>query len=885
MRSQLVTAVLLVVSCVAAVFLEDAFRTDWVRHNYKSLSRSWLVEPDSILALAEPNQLVHLDADTKAITFLVNLAELGYTETPDLEVALLETYIVAYLEQKAQLLVFGKNSGVLVYTIRLDAAPKQVVPLSNNGLVVLDAHSTLSAWHSGELGVLASSCTSFAVFGHNGVENVIVDGKILQLTLTGDELEVNTLDAAQLGGHVILDSHILLDSDHGVSFTDSEVSINSQTEDGVETVWNENFGFVYSVQVQTTETTTYIVVVTPSTVFAYDVGKFLTNHKQKTITTTKIAYSGVFTGVLFAKSTISVLSVDENSFHVIKQSLGTTKATLLSVPKTQTYVTGKAILVDHPISLSVIDKVHHMVENSQTGSDVVRWLRRSKSHLAQFGKAAVGTVSGSPPTALVHLVKSLEGNIFGWVLSRVIHTTDTATDFENDNYGFEKVLVFYDSINKAVLAKTTKDGSFIWTQSVGAKDTLVDLISFNSEVYVVFTHSIHVLLLRTGDHIFEKKSSATIDAAIVLESQIGEKEGEEDVQPVTIALRSGDSFELLHPESNITSDQFVVSEIDEFTVQGYKLLEGRLIKTWKFSNQGEEIISISDMRGSLTSAVGITRGDRSVLYKYLNPNLLTVVTKAGTTLKVTLIDGATGSILHIQRHSEEIVDFKSINVVQADNWVIYSYFVKFPTVEQRITVLDLFTTAENAIGGLKSSAEGEYDVSIAQVSSKTFIYPEKILQLAATQTKFGITLRSILALTEAGQLVEIPKFFLNSRRIDDRKMTASDFEDEFKMMPYEAVIMLNNYQVLNHKIKLETVDNGHQFILVQPTDLESTAVVCFVNDKTEFCTTVQPSLSYDRLTRSFDKLKLLITIGVLFVVYFFTKPLVESKKLNLKWLD
>lgn len=881
MRNHLVAVVLVLISCVAAVFVDDAFVTDWVRHNYKSISRSWLVQPESVLVLAEANRLISLDPESKALFFLVDLAELGYAGS-DLQIVPLDEYFVVFLEHKPQLLLFGKNTGVLAETITLNAAPKKVISVSNDGFVVLDAQGTLSAWHSGELGTLASSCTSFNVFAENGVDHVFVEGQILTLSMTENGLEVNTVDPVQLGGDIILKSAIVVDAHHGVSFTQSEVSIGHETDAGIEVVWTHVFDQVSSVELQTTRSATYIVVVTPSRVYFYDIGDFLTSHKQKSITVSEISFPGSFSSAIADENGISVLSVDGDSIHVTKLAVGSSKQTVYSVPKFQSRVTDKCIIVDHPLSLSVIDKAHHLVEDAQTGSDLVRWMKRTKTHLAQFGKATVETLSGEPPALLVQFIKSFEGNIIGLALAKVIGTTSTSVEFENEKYGFEKILVFYDSANKAILAKSTKDGSFIWTMAVEEQDPLLDLISINSAVYAVFTHSVKVLLLRTGSPVFDKTFSLAIDKAIVLDSIITEEEADEGTEPYTIALQFGDSFELLNPEARLAVNQFVVSKEDRYTVQGHKVLDGRLIKTWTLV-QDEEIIAISHMEGSLTSAVGITRADRSVLYKYLNPNLLTIVTEAGSSLKVTLIDGATGNVLHVQRH-QEIVDPTSINVIQADNWVIYSYLVKYPTVEQRIVVLDLFTTAENAIGGLKSSTAGEYDVSIAQVSSKLFIYPQRILELAATQTKFGITLRSVLALTEEGQLVEIPKFFLNSRRIGDRKMTAADFEDEFKMMPYEPVIMHNNYQVLNHKIKLQPVDKKRQ-ILIKPTELESTAVVCLVNSENEFCTTVLPSLSYDRLTGSFDKIKLLLTIAALFVAYNITKPLVESKKLNNKWLD
>lgn len=74
-------------------------------------------------------------------------------------------------------------------------------------------------------------------------------------------------------------------------------------------------------------------------------------------------------------------------------------------------------------------------------------------------------------------------------------------------------------------------------------------------------------------------------------------------------------------------------------------------------------------------------------------------------------------------------------------------------------------------------------------------------------------------------------------------------------------------------------------ILVKPTDFESTVVVCLANDQVRYCSLVQPSLSFDLLNPNFEKLKLVGTIVVLFVVFIVTKPYVANKKLKSQWLD
>ena len=89
-----------------------------------------------------------------------------------------------------------------------------------------------------------------------------------------------------------------------------------------------------------------------------------------------------------------------------------------------------------------------------------------------------------------------------------------------------------------------------------------------------------------------------------------------------------------------------------------------------------------------------------------------------------------------------------------DNWIVYSYFTSEPRLEQRINVVDLFDAQ------FSSDASGIASLkTIDKVSTKSFIYPERIVQLQSTRSLYGITLKSIVALTELGSLIEILNSF------------------------------------------------------------------------------------------------------------------------------
>ena len=74
---------------------------------------------------------------------------------------------------------------------------------------------------------------------------------------------------------------------------------------------------------------------------------------------------------------------------------------------------------------------------------------------------------------------------------------------------------------------------------------------------------------------------------------------------------------------------------------------------------------------------GRVLGDRFVLYKYINPNLLAVATletdsvQKGGVLNMYLIDSVTGVIVYSINHKPVLAP---VNIVHSENWQVYSYF-------------------------------------------------------------------------------------------------------------------------------------------------------------------------------------------------------------------
>lgn len=76
------------------------------------------------------------------------------------------------------------------------------------------------------------------------------------------------------------------------------------------------------------------------------------------------------------------------------------------------------------------------------------------------------------------------------------------------------------------------------------------------------------------------------------------------------------------------------------------------------------------------ASLGRVLGDRSVLYKYLNPHLVaiaTLSTSTSTDLNIYLVDVVKGSILHHAIH-ENVGSSHPVRIAQIENSVVYHFW-------------------------------------------------------------------------------------------------------------------------------------------------------------------------------------------------------------------
>ncbi|OON19957.1 hypothetical protein X801_04166 [Opisthorchis viverrini] len=105
-------------------------------------------------------------------------------------------------------------------------------------------------------------------------------------------------------------------------------------------------------------------------------------------------------------------------------------------------------------------------------------------------------------------------------------------------------------------------------------------------------------------------------------------------------------------------------------------------------------------------SVGRVLGDRSVLYKYLNPNLIAVVTAGGSvasqtnSVAVYLIDVVVGRIVYSAVNAR---CSEPVNLVHSENWIVYTYY-NHKSLRHEVTVLELYEPTNYSPAGYEVCA-------------------------------------------------------------------------------------------------------------------------------------------------------------------------------------
>ncbi|KAN0089232.1 DUF1620 domain containing protein [Hyaloscypha variabilis] len=490
------------------------------------------------------------------------------------------------------------------------------------------------------------------------------------------------------------------------------------------------------------------------------------------------------------------------------------------------------------------------------------------------------------------------------ILSSVLSTDVTSHKpgvLVRDNFGFNKLAIIATQRGRVYGLDSGSQGAVVWTLKAfdipAGKQWDVKGIWVDSSTGVATIRGAdgeYILVQTLTGKVNEKMEPGNwpqVQSAAVVDSPSGPW-----ILPIGLDGNPGDI-----PSEWAPKDNLVVQGKDgevkglKFAVQGSLAVP---ITAWTFQPAtGQNIVNvISRPAHDPVASIGRVLPDRTVMYKYLSPNLVlvTAVSDSAATATFYLLDSVSGAILYSTTH-EGVDTTQPITSAISENWFVYSLWSDIlPTTSglpaskgYQIVVSELYESdVPNDRGPLganvNSSSLEPSDVANAEpalphVISQTYLIPESISHMSVTQTGQGITVRQLLCtLTSSDSIIGIPRTILNPSRPVGRDPTPAEAEEG--LFRYQPVIEFDPKMILTHKREVIGVKD----VIATPALLESTSLV-FAYGIDVFGTRVAPSAAFDILGKSFNKMSLVATVAALGVGVAVLGPMVRKKQINGRW--
>ncbi|XP_037947032.1 ER membrane protein complex subunit 1 isoform X2 [Teleopsis dalmanni] len=269
---------------------------------------------------------------------------------------------------------------------------------------------------------------------------------------------------------------------------------------------------------------------------------------------------------------------------------------------------------------------------------------------------------------------------------------------------------------------------------------------------------------------------------------------------------------------------------------------------------------------------GRVLGDRSVLYKYINPNLVAVVTQAPDSihkfiLNVYLIDVVSGSVVFSLTHRKVR---GPLHIIHSENWLAYSYY-NDKVRRTEITTMELYEGKTQANSSVWSSLNAPL---MPLVERQSYILPTTVEAMQETITERGITSKHVLIGISSGAIVEMPWALLDPRR----PISSTTQGREEGAIPYIPELPIPNENMINYNQTIARLNT----IYTSPSGLESTCLVA-ATGLDIFVTRITPSKTFDILKDDFDYILITTVLVALIVGSIVVRQLSSRKLIKQAW--
>ncbi len=466
---------------------------------------------------------------------------------------------------------------------------------------------------------------------------------------------------------------------------------------------------------------------------------------------------------------------------------------------------------------------------------------------------------------------------------------------QRDTFGFHKIVIVATDQGRLAALDAGKQGKILWNikavdiqagqkwevDGIDVADRTALIRGTQGEFLRVETQTGKILQYQPSGLITSLKTSVSII----------DKSGESLLLPVLSDGSLGDV-----PSGKIATSTVVVTKDQDGIVRGWMLTDNaKPSMAWEFRPlQGERIAGVSGRPvHDPVASIGKALGDRNVLYKFLNPNLLLLTTVGIEKSKATfhVLDSISGEILYAVEHFG-VDTSQPIASIIAENWFAYSIFSDSATSDKggtaisdakghRLIITELYESpiandrgplgsSQNFSSLYPTSSNDGTTIGTPHAISQVYIIPGPISHMSVTSTLQGITTRSLLCvLPSLDALMAIPRGVIDPRRPVNRDPTPAELEEG--LFKHSPMLGFEPKWILNHKRDLLSISD----VVTSPSLLESTSLVFAFGDIDIFGTRVSPIGLFDMLGKGFSKFQLVATVVALAVGTGILAPLVS----------
>ncbi|KAF7637957.1 EMC1_C domain-containing protein [Meloidogyne graminicola] len=531
------------------------------------------------------------------------------------------------------------------------------------------------------------------------------------------------------------------------------------------------------------------------------------------------------------------------------------------------------LMVDLPLSES---QTQIESEFNQNESVLQSFLLRIRSQLGQLHRFFLKTSESIAETINAVIQGKLR---FSVVIKQLFSQIDRSTDgpFERDYFNMRKMIVV-STLAGTLHGLDSGSGRLIWTYFFGTKFSAykkskiplfllrgTSFYQWGSQAAVVFNFKISGGIFRV--EICPFVSSEQLHSLIILRNNnLNKVEFLPIIKNKNIAITKPIFISMINETSGILTGNEINLDKDGLVVERWQTtLPG-------FGTPAKEVIELiigKDFNEKVHSQ-GRVLGDRSVLYKYSNPNLIGILSSnpSESLLRINLFDSVSGLLVYSGRYTKANPPF---HMIHCENWVLISYW-NDKARRTEIGVIELFEGLQQ----MNSSAFNSLSATARppMVLKQAYIFPQGISTISTTQTVQGLTSRSILIALPSGGILEISRRFLDARR--PLEMLLEHREE--MLIPYIPELPLSTEDFINYN---QTVMKVRQ-IRSAPSGLESSSLI-FVFGLDLFYTRVMPSGTFDILKDDFDYAFIFLVMVFLTVTSYICKRISRHQGIQKAW--